>query len=238
MRNFTLLALTALTLSGCDADIPATDYFPLHAGVRWEYKVTENLTDRVNERRFSIENRGTAQLKGRYADEPVSIRHTSDGTDYYILQDDTGSYRIARRTMIEYDPRYEEEEVRILPNYKDLDLGRNWSAVTRPYALHSLPSYAVEEPGGKMVNMEFEITALDDTVTVPAGTFAGCIRVVGKAKINLYADPKIGYQDVKLTQTEWYAPGVGLVKLVRDEPLDLDIFKGGTISFELVSFDP
>ncbi len=238
MRTLMPMALMALLLGGCGADIPETDYFPLHEGVRWEYKVTEDLTDRRSERNFSIENQGPAKLDGRYADEPVSIRHTSDGTDYYILQDDTGSYRIGRRTLIEYSPRYEEEEVRILPNFKDLDLGRNWSATTRSYALHSLPSYAVEDPGGRDIYMLFEIVGLQETVTVPAGTFTNCVKVEGKAKVNLYADPKLGYTDVKLTQTEWYAPGVGLVKLVREEPLDLEIFKGGTISFELTRFDP
>jgi len=233
-----LLALSiALLLWGCSSEIPEDDYFPLQEGVTWHYRVTEDLIDDYIERDFSITNLGDANLDGDYANEPVFQRRTSEGTDYFILSDDSGVYRIAKRTLIEFEPRYEPLEVRVFPNSADLDLGRVWSSTTRAYALHSVATFAVEDPGGKNIEMEYEVTALDARVTVPAGDFENCVEVTGSAVFPLYADPRLGYQDIYLTQKEWYAPGVGLVKLTRDEPLDLEIFKGGSITFELTSLE-
>ncbi|MGH7966852.1 MAG: hypothetical protein ACRERD_34355, partial [Candidatus Binatia bacterium] len=49
----------------------------------------------------------------------------------------------------------------------------------------------------------YEITAIDETVTVPAGTFTNCIEVTNKSESG------------KVTIVSLYAPGVGVVK--RDE---------------------
>lgn len=234
VAKFRLGLITAAgLLAGCGSEIPPDDYFPLQEGVTWTYQVTEDLTDYQIEREFSITNMGPADLGGDYENEPVYLRRTSDGTDYYLLSDDSGIYRVAKRTLIEFDPRYEPAEVRVFPNPGDIDLGRVWSANTRAYALHSVASFAVDDPGDKDIEMEYEISSIDASVTVPAGTFDKCIEVTGTAIFPLYADPRLGYQDVFLTQKEWYAPGVGLVKLTREEPLDLEIFKGGLITFEL-----
>lgn len=231
------LVLLLLILSGCNDEKVGHPYFPLHEGAVWQYQVQEQLAGQFNKRTFSVQNLGSAELTGEFSGEPVSIRKTSDGTDYYLLQDDTGIYRVARRTVIEYRPRFEEELVRVLPNEADMDVGRSWSVMTKPYALHNSPSYTVRSPQEHKVSMAFEIASLNETVTVPAGQFENCIRVEGIALLPLYTDPKTGYQDIEIKQTEWYAPGVGLVKLVRDEPLETDIFKGGMISFELTRYE-
>lgn len=237
MKSPLVILPLALALVGCRTELPPDDYFPLQAGVTWHYQVTEDLTDKRLERQFSVTNLGKASLAGEYANEPVYQRRTSDGTDYYLLSDDSGIYRVAKRTLIEFEPRYEPAEVRVFPNPGDIDLGRVWSSVTRAYALHSVASFAVEDPGGKDIEMEYEITDVDASVTVPAGRFEHCVVVTGTAIFPLYADPRLGYQDILMTQREWYAPGVGLVKLTREEPLDLDIFKGGVIQFELTALD-
>lgn len=232
--------LASLILAGCSADIPDTDYFPLQKGVVWEYQVNELFGSRESQREFSIENLGETQFKEGevFSEDLISVRHTSDGTDYYILKDDTGVYRAARRTLIEYKPRFEKSLVRILPNNKDLEVGRSWTVPTKPYALHATASFAVPDPRKRDINLQFEIKSVTDTVEVPAGTFERCIRVEGTTVLTLYVDPKLGYQDIPITQTEWYAPGVGLVKLIREEPLNMELFKGGLISYELSRFDP
>lgn len=237
MLKLPLIVAVVLPLWGCSTEIPEHEYFPLQAGVTWNYKVTEDLTDSRFERVFSITNLGSANLGGTYENEPVFQRRTSDGTDYFILSDDSGFYRIAKRTVVEIEPRYEPSEIRVFPSPGDLDLGRVWSSTTRAYALHSVATFAIEDPGGKDIEMEYEITALDAEISVPAGTFENCVEITGTAVFPLYADPRIGYQDIYLTQKEWYAPGVGLVKLTREEPLDLEIFKGGSITFELTSLE-
>lgn len=239
MLRVVIFTFAFITLSGCNDDIPTTEYYPLQEGVAWDYQVITQLTGQQESvRSYSVENRGAADLTNEYADEPVHIRHTSDGTDYYILQDDTGTYRVAQRTLIEYKPRFETDDIRILPNLADIEVGRSWSMETKPYALHRTSSSSLPDPAEQKVNMTFEIKSLTDTVSVPTGTFENCLRVEGSAILSLYVDPRVGYQDIEITQTEWYAPGVGLIKFVRDEPLDMPLFKGGLISFELTEFDP
>jgi hypothetical protein len=83
--------------------------------------------------------------------------------------------------------------------------------------------------------MSYRIAAEDETVVVPAGKFEHCLLVEGMATLTLFADPLTGYQDVSIKTREWYAPGVGLVKLERTEPLDTRVYKGGSYLFELVS---
>jgi hypothetical protein len=235
MRSL-VVGICIFCLTACSGEDSQTNYFPLKEGLSWEYKVTKDLVSERQSERYSVINIGAVDLPGDYSGEPVFIRKTSDGTDYYILQDDAGSHRIAKRIVIENNPRFDQEERKILPGPKDLELGRFWTVETQPYTLRSVEFHSLPNPGLKRFMMSNEITAIDATVSVPAGVFENCIEVTGQGEISMYVDPRLGYQDILMTQKEWYAPGVGLVKLVREEPLDLPMFKGGTVSFELVSF--
>ena len=235
--RYLMVLIGICLLTACGSDNPGTSYFPLDEGMSWEYKVTKDLGSERQIKRYSVTNMGAAKLADEYDGEPVFLRKNSDGTDYYILQDDTGSHRIAKRTIVENRPRFDAEERKILPGTKDLEVGRFWTVETQPYTLRSVEFHSLPNPGLKRFMMSKEITAIDVTVTVPAGTFENCIEVTGQGEISMYVDPRLGYQDILMTQKEWYAPGVGLVRLVREEPLDLPMFKGGKISFELVAFD-
>ncbi|WP_420600524.1 hypothetical protein [Neptuniibacter sp.] len=235
--RYLMVLMVACLLTACGSDNQGTHYFPLDEGMSWEYKVTKSLGSEQQIKRYSVTNMGAVKLADEYAGESVYLRKNSDGTDYYILQDDTGSHRIAKRTIVEHRPRFDAEERKILPGSKDLEVGRFWTVETQPYTLRSVEFHSLPNPGLKRFMMSNEITAIDVTVTVPAGTFENCIEVTGQGEISMYVDPRLGYQDILMTQKEWYAPGVGLVKLVREEPLDLPMFKGGAISFELLNFE-
>ena len=235
--RYLMVLMVACLLTACGSDNPGTHYFPLDEGMSWEYKVTKSLGSEQQIKRYSVTNMGAVKLADEYTGESVYLRKNSDGTDYYILQDDTGSHRIAKRTIVEHRPRFDAEERKILPGSKDLEVGRFWTVETQPYTLRSVEFHSLPNPGLKRFMMSNEITAIDVAVTVPAGTFENCIEVTGQGEISMYVDPRLGYQDILMTQKEWYAPGVGLVKLVREEPLDLPMFKGGAISFELLNFE-
>ena len=238
MRIF-YIGILLFAISGCDADISSNDYFPLHKDVTWEYKVTEDLTNVKHIDTYTVTNLGEQSFKqGDYNELTVSARLTSDGTAYYFVQDDTGTHRIAKRTVVELKPRMDPEEIMVLPDMENLTVGMTWSAETRPYALHGLRSHAVPDPRSNKFTLSYEIVSIDSVVDVPAGHFENSIKVEAKGVVGLYADPRLGYQDVNVIHTEWYAPGVGLVKLIREEPMDLDIYKGGTITFELTEFSP
>lgn len=233
-----IVLLLSIFLSACDTKISTQDYFPLHEGLYWQYQVKEDRLGEQTQRQFSMTNWGTVTLPGENEDTPVFVRKSSEGTDYYFLQDEAGTHRIAKRTIVELKPVLDQEERKVLPGYKDLELGRSWSVESQPYALKGVAFHSLPDPGLKRFMMSYEITDTNASVTVPAGTYENCIEVTGEGQISIYADPRLGYQDIFITQREWYAPGIGLVKLVREEPIDLPMFKGGAIIFELEVFEP
>lgn len=83
--------------------------------------------------------------------------------------------------------------------------------------------------------MNYRIASQDETVVVPAGKFEHCLLVEGDATLTMFADPMTGYTDIPVKTREWYAPGVGMVKLERTEPLETSVYKGGRYVFELIS---
>ena len=70
------------------------------------------------------------------------------------------------------------------------------------------------------------ITGVNETVMVPAGTFAGCLRlrITGKADIHLASGPAT----IEVQGNEWYAPQVGFIKGAFRETIN-----GGESSTEL-----
>lgn len=57
-----------------------------------------------------------------------------------------------------------------------------------------------------------KITALDETVTVPAGTFKHCVKVTSEMSGSAYVERASATLDVNTI--EWLAPDVGLVKSI------------------------
>jgi len=62
------------------------------------------------------------------------------------------------------------------------------------------------------------------------------VRVRGHGVVRLYADAVVGWRDMPLTTLEWYCPGVGLVKLERDEPARSTYLIGGHVTMELLQW--
>jgi hypothetical protein len=62
------------------------------------------------------------------------------------------------------------------------------------------------------------------------------VRVRGAATLRLFADPVVGWRDMPLVTVEWYCPGVGLVKLVREEPAQSTFLSGGLLTLELTQW--
>ncbi len=210
------------------------DYLPLNDGLRWDYQVTITQPHRSENKTLTIENVGTQNIK----DTPTTVRRTSDGTDYYLAAQADGVYRLAKRTVVELTPQLDNPPRLVLPSNPTQAMGKTWSSITMPYLILRLyegdkSTYAKD----LRFPMSYSVKAVDDTVTVPAGTFAHCVQVEGQAEVTMYTDPRKGDSTIQITTQEWYAPGVGLVKLQRDEPLNTDIYKGGTLLMELAAFE-
>lgn len=226
-----LLVLLALGLNACRSKPDATDYFPLNKGLSWQYhyqRLTASDTEEQGE--YTVTNLGTTVVDNQTA----TIRRTNDGRDYYLLQKPDGIYRLASRTLFETDPVIDDPIRLVLPRPYHDNTERRWSSTTTAYIIHMVgPSTISSANAVKDFVMHYQIVSQDETVNVPAGKFEHCLLIEGDATLTMFTDPLIGYQDIPIKTREWYAPGVGLVKLERSETLDTRIFKGGKYLLEL-----
>ncbi|HPY42405.1 MAG TPA: hypothetical protein PLM98_17905 [Thiolinea sp.] len=233
MLRLSLILLWLFGLQGCDKPA-ADDYFPLNQGLRWEYQLSIEHPQHTEAKQLVIENSGTATLK----EQPTTIRSTSDGTDYYIARQADGFYRMAKRTLVELSPQLDSSPRMVLPLPIQVSKGKTWSAISQPYLIERVyEGQDVMTADMLQFPMTYTVVSLDETVELPAGRFDHCVLVEGQTELSLYADARKGDMSIPITTHEWYAPGVGLVKLEREEPLNTDVYKGGKIVMELVKFN-
>ena len=211
-----------------------TDWFPLGQGRSWTYAVTtewENNT--VDHDIATFSGHGSEQL----ADGQRAFRRRSaSGVEYWLRSDATGIYRVASKTDLDEAPKPDAAPRYVLKF--PLQVGTTWQASTTAYLLKRNQEFPPEiKHSHPNLPMRYAIEALGDRVATRAGTFEGCVRVKGVATVHLFADPVVGWKDMPLSTLEWYCPGVGLVKLVRQEPANSTFLAGGTLTMELTEWN-
>jgi len=86
--------------------------------------------------------------------------------------------------------------------------------------------------------IEWQVASTDETVAVPAGRFHGCLRMQGRATGRFEGDRTVTGSHFTITETQWHAPGVGLVRLEREETTDGGIIPFGRYQMELIARGP
>lgn len=217
-------------LAACGARAPGDALFPLEPGRRWTYEVTIDREDDSHER----ETRVLETLPAETLDGvPVFRRRSDGGVDYWLRSDASGIYRVASKSDLDPEPKRDKEPRYVLKT--PIAPGTGWHAGTTAYLLMRREEFPREiRHSHPDVPMAYTIEALGETVEVRAGRFEGCVHVRGQASLRLFADPVAGWRDLPLTTTEWYCPGVGLAKLVREEPANSGFLTGGRLTMELV----
>lgn len=226
------LLLAALGLAGCSNAPEATDYFPLQSGLRWQYEVTER--NPVSDVRTTLSIRN---LDGIVVDDRRYARRlASDGNEYWLEVFDGRLLRSGVRTAIDRAPKMDATPHTILQ--LPPAAGQWWEVETRPYILERVEPFRERfwHDDSKRVQLKMTVAATDAVVEVPAGRFENCLRLEGHGVLNVLADARIGASEVPVSQTEWYAPGVGLVQLVRSEELKTQQIVGGEIRMRLRAF--
>lgn len=217
-------------LAACGGRAPGDALFPLEPGRRWTYEIVIDREDDTRER----ETRVLETLPAQALDGTPAFRRRSDsGVDYWLRSDASGIYRVASKSDLDAGPKRDREPRYVLK--QPIAPGTSWRAGTTAYLLMRRESFPREvRHGHPDVPMTYTIEALGETVEVRAGRYAGCVRVRGQAALRLFADPVAGWRDLPLVTTEWYCPGVGLAKLVREEPANSSFLTGGRLTMELV----
>jgi hypothetical protein len=225
------LAAALLAVSGCGK--PAAEgLFPLESGHRWTYEVRSEWENNTQERETRvITTLGTESLE----DGSAWRRRSDSGVDYWLRSDETGIYRVATKTDLEEAPKPDKPPRFVLK--APLVVGTSWPSSTTTYLLRRRQEFPPEiRHSHPSIPMNFVIEAVGETVQVQAGQFKDCVRVKGTASLRLFADPVVGWRDMPLTTLEWYCPGVGLVKVRREEPANSTFLMGGTMTMELTEW--
>lgn len=221
----------ALLLSAC-TPAPQTALFPLEAGHRWDYDVRiewENNTVEHEPRTITTEGSATV------GDKAAWRRRSADGVDWYLRSDDTGIYRVATKSDLEDEPQLDKSARYVLK--LPIAAGTTWQNTTTAYLLRRRQEFPPEiRHTHSAIPMNYGIEAVDEAVDTRVGRFERCVRVRGRAVLKLFADPVVGWRDMPLTTTEWYCPGPGLVKPVREEPAQSTFLVGGTLTMDLTAW--
>jgi len=228
------LWFAAIGTSGCSRVAPSDDLFPLAPGSQWRYEqVVETEDGGVERRMLTLRTLASEDYDGA----PAWRRRSDDGVDYWLRSDASGIYRVASKSDLQAEPVADAHARYVLR--QPIAVGTEWQASTVPYLLRRRqgfpPELRHEHPD---VPMRYAIESIDDDVELPAGRFAHCVRVKGQGSVRLYVDPVAGWRDVPLATTEWYCPGAGLVKLLREEIAHLPMLTGGTVSLQLLDRRP
>ena len=150
----------------------------------------------------------------------------------------------------------DENGIVYLGNVDDRELGRTFHAdeqIVMHYPLHidtsweqSTMTHLLKKTGPPQktefkiiakVPLEVKIESLTDEVNVPAGQFKGCLRITMEGSTMKNAGNYVGLTLVNVRQTNWYAPGIGLVKMERTETTRSDALDKGSLLVELTEFE-
>lgn len=235
-----LTALLLVTALGSCAD-QSSNYYPLAPGFSWRYNIELTTMDGVEQQKYVV----ATDAPRVWQERRLPVRRTLDGTRVFYRNDDTGIYRVASQRRDASEPTALPEERQIVLR-KPLQPGTSWRGRTETITLaRTGPPQRSEYEIAASMDMEYVIESVDASVTVPAGRFDNCLRVSGQGQRRNYdAGNYIGPTDISIDKTDWYAPGVGLVKSVREESTsgrvlnqgEMQTFSGKVV-FELEAFD-
>ena len=193
------------TLLLCACDRPAAGYFPVTPGYEWNYDISRTMPviQGVVTQKSIVRNLRPRTV-GANSYYPKIY---ANGRKYFFTKSTEGISRTSPG-----DDRVEQ-----VIGYP-LRVGTEWSNTAR-LQLFDLPKKLEDGWDGlsRNMTMDYTITSLDESVKVPAGHFSRCLRIDAIGFLDLPQRLMLGIRLIKVEQTQWYAPEVGLIKMTRRE---------------------
>jgi hypothetical protein len=214
MKKITTFVLILFLLSLSTA-LMADDYLPLKKGLKRTYSINGSTIK-------TVENFEERKL-GKKKVVPQKIE-VNGATSFIFIQDSKkGQVLYAEQGAEAAEPTLLEDLVYL---NKELKTGNTWEGTFKTTLM-------MEEVN---VPMTYEVQKGKETVTVPAGTFDKCIKVVGKGEVER---EKGLFGTVKLTvvKTEWYADKVGLIKSVLHKSGNHMLISDEDVITQLTSYE-
>lgn len=235
MMKHLFIIPAALAIASCAPSSPVGDtYFPLEVGATWEYDVASDINHLLTHETYTLSvdrmiDTDAGEVHVRRAEVPGSI-----GIEYWIRKEKDRITRIAQRIDSDEQARLDRNPRTVLK--LPVAVGASWMVPTEPFIIAPRLEMGMGTTKMPKVLMSYSVEAIDETVTVPAGTFKHCARVTGNGNMNLYLDGVQGFRDIPIVNREWYCKGVGLVRVERSELLQSAYYSSGQIKMELTAY--
>ena len=197
------------------------NYFPLDKIKSWTYAI-EIIPEVENKILYKKTNTsiGKKKIKVKNKEKIIFPVLREDGTTFFYEVTDEGIYRKGVRYLKSKEINFDDERL-VLPS--SLDLNKSWSNNSKTFLiLRRYPYYDYKATTNFQI--DYKVISLNETVKTPYGVFKDCILIKGEGQTNFIGDSEIGSIGIKITSEEWYSKKIGLIKMVREEKTDTDLF--------------
>ncbi|MBI4621129.1 MAG: hypothetical protein HY739_13365 [Desulfobacterales bacterium] len=198
---FLTLFVFAMLIS-CSKSIET--YYPLKEGMTWEYQNTFGSHPIKGAEKTIITNLASQKLKGKKV-TPQKVEIGGQSHLSFLTEDADGLYEFTEQQPVSVGQEKKSSPFYIIKY--PIKAGTTWERMTKT-SLSNVP-----------VTLKYTIEGIDENVTVPAGTFKGCVKVNGvgdtKTNFNIFGGTII--ITITVEHFSWYAPKVGLVKSIIKE---------------------
>ena len=198
-----------------------SNYFPLDNINSWTYSV-EIIPEVENRILYKKTNTAIGEKKIIIDNKEKKIFPIlrEDGTAFFYEITDQGVYRKGVKYLKNNKINLDDGRI-VLPS--EIKVNKTWSNDSKTFLiLRRYPYYDYKATTN--FKIDYKIVSLKETVKTPSGIFKDCILIKGKGQTNFIGDSEIGSIGIKITSEEWYSKRVGLIKMVREEKTDTDLF--------------
>ena len=219
MKPFVLF-LSIIILSSCSNE--ASSYFPFDKIKSWNYtvKILPEVDESIIYKKTN-ESLGKRVIKNDDIDYEVFPILKENGTLLYYQISDNGIYRNGIKFVKDIGVKFEKKKRMVIP--ANLKVGEGWEVESKTYLiLKRYPYYDYRATTNFKLN--YKIVSLNEDIKTPSGKFKNCLKLEGTGKTSFIGDSEIGSIEIDIFSEEWYAKGVGLVKTVRTEKTDTELF--------------
>ena len=144
-----------------------------------------------------------------------------DGSIFFYKLKKDGIFRSGFAFAKDKNINIEKQERMVLPS--PIKIGQKWSVGSKTFLiLKRYPYYDYRATTNFLI--DYEIISTNEIISTPTGKFRNCILIRGTGNTKFIGDSEIGSIAINILSEEWYAKGVGLIKSVRVEKTDSDLF--------------
>ena len=104
-----------------------------------------------------------------------------------------------------------------------LKIGLKWNVESKTFLIKR--RYPCYDYGGiTNFQLNYKLISTSATLNTSLGKFKHCLLIQGKGKTTFIRENEVGTIEINILSQEWYAKGIGLVKSIRTEQTDTELF--------------